>query len=416
MHVPPFTLEKQLSEIGPELDSAVLRVLHSGHYIGGCEIKDFEESFSELLGLRNVVGCNSGTDALILALRAIGIGPGDEVITPSFSFFATAEAISNVGAQPIFVDIEESSFLIDINEIEKAITSKTKAILPVHLFGCPVDMDKLMNLARKYELKVIEDCAQAVGAKWNNKPVGSWGDIGCFSFFPTKNLGAAGDAGAVSTNNNELAQKIRELAIHGMPKRYFHTNLGYNSRLDALQAAILNVKLPRLAEWVEKRNKVALTYQYFLKELTFLEIPSYTFESGIIHGWNQFVVKVKNFSEYELGTSEEINNKLTNKIKELPKSFSRDWLKKNLEELGVKTIIYYPIPIHLQPAYKNLPSYKATLPITEKICNQVLSLPIFPEITIEQQEYVVQSIKKIFSGLKIQELASSMPSSNGLSV
>tara|TARA_Y100001968_G_scaffold136503_1_gene124602 strand:+ start:52908 stop:54167 length:1260 start_codon:yes stop_codon:yes gene_type:complete len=416
MHVPPFTLEKQLSEIGPELDSAVLRVLHSGHYIGGCEIKDFEESFSELLGLRNVVGCNSGTDALILALRAIGIGPGDEVITPSFSFFATAEAISNVGAQPIFVDIEESSFLIDINEIEKAITSKTKAILPVHLFGCPVDMDKLMNLARKYELKVIEDCAQAVGAKWNNKPVGSWGDIGCFSFFPTKNLGAAGDAGAVSTNNNELAQKIRELAIHGMPKRYFHTNLGYNSRLDALQAAILNVKLPRLAEWVEKRNKVALTYQYFLKELTFLEIPSYTFESGIIHGWNQFVVKVKNFSEYELGTSEEINNKLTNKIKELPKSFSRDWLKKNLEELGVKTIIYYPIPIHLQPAYKNLPSYKATLPITEKICNQVLSLPIFPEITIEQQEYVVQSIKKIFSGLKIQELASSMPSSNTFSV
>ena len=254
MQVPPFSLDKQLSDIGSELQDAVLRALYSGKYIGGSEIKSFEDSFANEIGSENIVGCNSGTDALILALRALEIGPGDEVITTSFSFFATAEAISNVGAKPVFVDIEKNGYLIDLNAIETAITSKTKAILPVHLFGCPVDMSRLMDLANHYGLKVIEDCAQAAGAKWKNKHVGTWGHIGCFSFFPTKNLGAAGDAGAICTNDKQIAIKIRELAIHAMPRRYLHVDLGYNSRLDVLQAAVLNVKLPKLKQWIENRS------------------------------------------------------------------------------------------------------------------------------------------------------------------
>ncbi len=218
MQVPPFSLEKQLSEIGQELDLAVLRVLKSGNYIGGIEVKNFENSFGELLGVNHVIGCNSGTDALVLALRALNIGAGDEVLAPSFTFFATAEAISIVGATPVFIDVDPSNYLLDINQLQDAVTSATKAILPVHLFGCPVDMTKIVSFARLNGLKVIEDCAQAVGSEWEGKPVGSIGDIGCFSFFPTKNLGAAGDGGAVTTNDPDLAQRMRELAVHGSPR------------------------------------------------------------------------------------------------------------------------------------------------------------------------------------------------------
>tara|TARA_Y100001968_G_scaffold105512_1_gene95423 strand:+ start:8027 stop:9238 length:1212 start_codon:yes stop_codon:yes gene_type:complete len=397
MQVPPFSLDKQLSEIGSELEIAVSRIIQSGHYIGGLEVKTFEDSFAKYLGLRNVVGCNSGTDALILALRALGIGNGDEVITPSFSFFATAEAISNVGATPVFVDIESNGYLIDIHSIEKAITSKTKAIMPVHLFGCPVDMDLVMELAQKFGLKVIEDCAQAAGAKWKNQFVGTFGDIGCFSFFPTKNLGAAGDGGAVTSNNDQLAKRIRELAVHGMPKRYLHTELGYNSRLDALQAAILNIKLPKLEEWVEKRKQVALRYEKFLKDLPGLEIPKFSESVQMTHGWNQFVIRVKNSSlnknNLNLEDQIHINNDTFNAF---PETSSRDRLKNELSNLGVNTIIYYPIPIHLQPAYNNLRSSSlASLPLTEEVCSEVLSLPIFPEITIQEQDYVIYSIKQI---------------------
>ena len=395
MQVPPFSLNKQLSGIKPELDSAVLRVLHSGQYIGGFEIKTFENSFAEIIGVRNVVGCNSGTDALILALRALDIGSGDEVITPSFSFFATAEAISIVGAKPVFVDIESNGYLIDIDLIEKAITSKTKAILPVHLFGCPIDMDRIMELAHKYGLKVIEDCAQAAGAKWKNQSVGSWGDVGCFSFFPTKNLGAAGDAGAVSTNDDFLANRIRQLAIHGMPKRYLHTDLGYNSRLDALQAAILNVKLPKLSGWIEKRSQVALRYEKSLMDLPSLEIPELSNQNEITHGWNQFVVKVKGCLSDGKVSNQDFQTQLRNSLKDLSNASPRDLLKKDLESLGVNTIIYYPIPIHLQPAYEELGYSIGSLPITESTCSQVLSLPIFPEITIQQQDHVIHSIKKL---------------------
>ncbi len=382
MKVPPFSLEKQLSSIGPELDAALLRVLRSGQYIGGAEVNGFEKSFAESIGVPHVVGCNSGTDALVIALRALGIGQGDEVITSSFSFFATAEAISSVGAKPVFVDVVQNNYLIDFAEIEKAITRSTKAILPVHLFGCPVNMEQLMSLARARGLHVIEDCAQASGSEWNGRPVGSWGDVGCFSFFPTKNLGAAGDGGAISTKDPDLSQRMRELAVHGMPRRYVHTELGYNSRLDALQAAILNVKLPKLSSWVEKRNSIAMRYLELLQGLTGLELPCSSVEGNLVHGWNQFVVQVSNSLRLNQDPDE-------------PHQTPRDILKKRLEEKGIDTIIYYPIPIHLQPAYKNLGYSLGSLPITENLCSEVLSLPIFPELSIHQQNYVVESIRDL---------------------
>tara|TARA_Y100001968_G_scaffold332308_1_gene389967 strand:- start:2365 stop:3549 length:1185 start_codon:yes stop_codon:yes gene_type:complete len=393
MQVPPFSLDKQLSEIGQELETAVLRVLHSGQYIGGKEVKAFENSFASFVGTNYAVGCNSGTDALILALRSLDIGLGDEVITSSFTFFATAEAISNVGAKPVLVDIDPNSFLIDLNLIENAITKSTKAILPVHMFGQSVDMENLMRLADHYGLKVIEDCAQAVGATWKDKSVGSWGHLGCFSFFPTKNLGAVGDAGVVTTNDENLAQRVRQLSVHGMPERYLHTELGYNSRLDAIQAAILNVKLPRLLEWVQDRENIALRYKESLQKLPGLELPEGPNSLTSKHAWNQFVIKVCNFSGG--GSQHEFQVNERQKI-ESPSESCRDLLKKKLEDVGVRTIIYYPIPIHLQPAYKKLGYNFGSLPVTEKISNQVLSLPIYPEISEAEQDYVVDSIKKTF--------------------
>tara|TARA_B100000029_G_C17596782_1_gene964445 strand:+ start:3092 stop:4282 length:1191 start_codon:yes stop_codon:yes gene_type:complete len=396
MQVPPFSLSKQLAELGPELDSAVLRILRSGHYIGGQEVRAFEESFAKSIGVAHSVSCNSGTDALILALRALDIGHGDEVITSSFSFFATAEAISAVGAKPVFVDVDLRNFLIDINEIEKAINSATKAILPVHLFGCPVNMQQLMLLARKNNLKVIEDCAQASGASWAGRSVGSWGDVGCFSFFPTKNLSAAGDGGAVTTEDFELAKRMRELAVHGMPRRYLHTQLGYNSRLDAIQAAVLNLKLPKLDSWIQKRRSAAETYKQLLDGLPGLILPNLNKEEEC-HSYNQFVIRVVSSSSYETlpknlyGQLEKISDG------EFSGNNSRDSLKEELNNKGVNTIIYYPIPIHLQPAYKELDYPLGSLPITEKLSMEVLSLPMFPEISREDQEYVASSIRNLLS-------------------
>ena len=364
MQVPPFSLSQQIDILGSDLEEAVLGVLRSGQYIGGPQIQGFEEAFANEVGTTHAVGCNSGTDALILALRALEIGPGDEVITCSFSFFATAEAISAVGATPVFVDVDPATYLIDLDQIEAAISSATKALLPVHLFGRPVDMGRLMAIARQHGLRVIEDCAQATGASWDGKPVGSFGDVGCFSFFPTKNLGAAGDGGAATTSDDALAKTMRELAVHGMPKRYLHTALGYNSRLDALQAAVLNVKLPKLKGWIQRRQCIAQRYRAVLENIPGLTLPNDV--PG--HSWNQFVVRI---------------------------SSDRDGLKQSLQELGVNTIIYYPIPIHRQPAYSHLALEKDSLPVTEQLCQEVLSLPIFPELIELQQQHVVTILEKI---------------------
>ncbi len=390
MQVPPFSLKKQLSELGPDLEAAVSKVLRSGQFIGGKEVEAFEEAFADLIEVPFAVGCNSGTDALVLALRALDIGPGDEVITSSFSFFATAEAISSVGAVPVFVDVQPETFLIDLDAVHKSINPATKAILPVHLFGCPTAMDELMILADQYGLKVIEDCAQATGASWKGRPLGGWGDIGCFSFFPTKNLGAAGDGGAITTKDSNLAERIRQLAIHGMPRRYLHTQLGYNSRLDAIQASILNIKLPKLPGWVKQRQVIASKYQKLLHDLPGLELPFLPTDGHMIHAWNQFVVKVK-ASPMEEESNSDDSTESCNYVDR----FCRDWLKKSLHDLGINTIIYYPIPIHLQPAYRHLNYKVGSLPITERICNEVLSLPIFPEITIQEQEYVCNSLREL---------------------
>ena len=392
MQVPPFSLTDQLADLGSELDDAVLRVLRSGQYIGGAEIKQFEDAFAASVNSRHAVGCNSGTDALVLALRGLGIGSGDEVITASFSFFATAEAISAVGATPVFVDVDPVTYLIDLNLIEAAITPATKALLPVHLFGRPVDMTGVMDIAQRHGLKVVEDCAQATGASWNSKPVGSWGDVGCFSFFPTKNLGAAGDGGAMTCQDDDLAQRMRELAVHGMPRRYLHTALGYNSRLDSMQAAVLNVKLPYLNGWVEKRAAIAKRYLEALIDLPGVQLPDSATDASVGHGWNQFVVRV-GLCPNNLPTCGKTCSESASPFG-LPSSRCRDWLKQSLQEQGVNTIIYYPIPIHRQPAYKGQAHAEGDLPITDQLCSEVLSLPIFPELTLEQQERVITVLRE----------------------
>ena len=313
------------------------------------------------------------------------------MITCSFSFFATAEAISAVGATPVFVDVDESTYLINLDQLEAAITPATKALLPVHLFGRPVDMERVCAIAARHGLKVVEDCAQASGASWAGRPVGSWGDVGCFSFFPTKNLGGAGDGGAVTCRDQELAQRMRELAVHGMPRRYLHTELGYNSRLDAIQAAVLNVKLPHLERWVERRSAIAATYRQGLAAAQTIALPEAGPEG---HSWNQFVVRVPACSP-QPACGGNCTASADSANFGLPEACCRDWLKQQLQDAGITTIIYYPIPIHRQPAYAQLGYGPGSLPITERLCSEVLSLPIFPELSDAQQQRVIEVLLTI---------------------
>jgi dTDP-4-amino-4,6-dideoxygalactose transaminase len=398
MQVPPFSLSEQIQELGTALDQAVLEVLRSGQYIGGATIASFEQDFAAACEVPHAIGCNSGTDALILALRGLGIGPGDEVITASFSFFATAEAISAVGATPVFVDVEESSYLIDLEQLEAAITPATRALLPVHLFGRPVDMERVCAIAAGHGLKVVEDCAQATGASWAGRPVGSWGDVGCFSFFPTKNLGAGGDGGAITCRDGAMAQAIRELAVHGMPRRYLHTALGYNSRLDAMQAAVLNVKLPHLPRWVERRGAIARRYSEQLGALAAVALPP---AGPPGHSWNQFVIRVPQCPGAKAcgATAGTCLPSSDSAVFGLPEACCRDWLKQQLQEAGVSTIIYYPIPIHRQPAYADLGYGPGSLPVTERLCSEVLSLPIFPELSEGQQQRVIEVLARVVQPL-----------------
>ena len=386
MQIPPFTLNRQYQEIGSEIESEVFKVLKGGQYIGGQEIAKFEESFSNLIGVENTIGCNSGTDALVLALRALDIGEGDEVITSSFSFFATAEAISAVGANPILVDIDPETYLINTELIEKEINTNTKAIMPVHLFGNAVNMNLIKALAEKYGLKVIEDCAQATCTMWETSKVGSIGDIGCFSFFPTKNLGAAGDGGAVTTSNANIAKKIRELAVHGSPLRYHHTQIGYNSRLDTIQAAVLNIKIKYISKWIDNRRIIANNYFDLLEKNPFISFPKISSDS-IFHSWNQFVIKFKN-EKFDL--YKDYSNLFETDFK---KNISlRNLVKNHLYEKGINSIIYYPIPIHAQIAYKNKNFFRKKLTNTERVCTEVLSLPMFPEISYEEQVYIADNL------------------------
>lgn len=369
--VPPLDLSLQYKTIQEEVSACVQAVLTSGRYIGGSTVEAFEQDFGKYIGVRETIACNSGTDALFLALRALKIGPGDEVITTPFTFIATAEMISAVGATPVFVDIEPQTFNLDIEQIPKAITEKTKAIIPVHLFGQPVDMTQLMALATSYNLAVIEDCAQATGATCQGQKVGSIGDIGCFSFFPTKNLGACGDGGAVTTQDPALAQSIRILKEHGQSTRYRSETIGINSRLDALQAAILRIKLRYLDTWNQQRQTLARRYHQLLYPLSEIITPQeITFGESV---WNQYTIRVQGFLNSDLKP--------------------RDHLRNHLQEQGIGSMIYYPIPLHRQPVYQNLGYQTHQLPIVETVCQEVLSLPLFPELSLEQQDQVITAIK-----------------------
>ncbi len=365
--VPPFDVTQQFQQIGNDLSREVTAVLASGQYIGGPNVGQFEVEFAEYTGSKYGIACNSGTDALYLGLRALGVGQGDEVITTPFTFFASAEVISMVGAKPIFVDIEADSFNIDLNHLEQAITDRTRAILPVHLFGRPIDMSRLMAIATAHNLYVIEDCAQATGATWQGKRVGSIGDVGCFSYYPTKNLGGCGDGGMVTTNNLAIAEQIQILREHGSARRYYHSHIGMNSRLDAIQAAILRVKLPHLDRWNHLRIAIADRYEQFLKHVPGVITPPQC--PGSV--WNQYTIRLIDRD--------------------------RDAVQASLREQGVITITYYPLPLHLQEVYKHLSYAPGSFPVAETVCTQVLSLPMFPELSELQQVAVVDALKNALS-------------------
>lgn len=371
--IPAFELGQQYKLIGDEIGTAVLEILASGRYIGGPPVEAFEQQFAEYIGVSDCIGCNSGTDALFLALRALKIGPGDQVITSAFTFFATTETISAVGAEPVFVDIEPQTFNLDLNQIEAAITDRTKAIIPVHLFGQPLNMTRLMQLAQAHDLWVIEDCAQATGAKWDSQRVGSIGQIGCFSFYPTKNLGACGDGGALTTNDPALAAQLRKLRDHGQQQRYIYEEIGINSRLDAIQSMILQIKLRHLDEWNSNRQAIAARYQDWLTPIPGIALPGYV--SGGEGVWNQYTIR----------------------ITQTPDPIDRDTVRHKLQQQGVGTAVYYPVPLHRQPVYASLGYAVGSLPVTESVAEQVISLPMFPELTSTQQEQVVYALKEVMS-------------------
>ncbi|NEP36795.1 MULTISPECIES: DegT/DnrJ/EryC1/StrS family aminotransferase [unclassified Moorena] len=368
--IPPLDLKRQYQVIGEQVSAAVGDVLSSGRYIGGPVVEHFEQQFAAYTGTLECIGCNSGTDALYLALRALDIGPGDEVITTPFTFIATAEVIAEVGATPVFVDINAETFNIDLNQIEKAITHNTRAIIPVHLFGQPVHMTAVMDIAKTHCLAVIEDCAQGTGAEWVGKKVGSIGHIGCFSFYPTKNLGTCGDGGAVTTNDKTIAASIRMLRDHGRCSGYYHQVNGINSRLDALQAAILNVKLPYLDGWNNARRQVATRYHQLLEPLPEIILPRETPGGNSV--WNQYTIRL---------TQDSSNSNY------------RDEVRQKLKQAGISSMVYYPLPLHLQPVYKDLGYQIGQFPVAEQVCHEVLSLPMFPELTVEEQQQVVYGLK-----------------------
>ena len=361
--IPILDLRPQIETHWDELIAAFQRVLLSGQFILGPEEQAFEKECSEYLGARHAIGLNSGTDALYIALRALGIGPGDEVITSPFTFFATAEAISHVGAVPVFVDIDEKTFNINPDIIEEFISPRTKAIIPVHLFGRSCDMDQIMAIATKHNLRIVEDCAQAFGSEWKGRKVGAEGAFGCFSFFPTKNLNAFGDGGMIVTDDDDLATAARMLRSHGSKKKYFNEIVGYNSRLDEVQAALLRVKLPHIDHWNKARGQVALIYDKLFKDNENIITPVVV--DG--HVFHQYTIRV-------LGG-------LRGRVQEC------------LAELGIGTMVYYPVPVHKLKLYLESHS-DVNCPIAEKMANQVLSLPMWPELIPEFQERVVRGIER----------------------
>ncbi len=362
MNIPMVDLKIQFETLREEIERGFRQVLDTTHFILGPQGRALEADVAAYCGVKHAIGVASGTDALHLALRAAGIGPGDEVITPAFTFIATAEAISYTGAEPVFVDIDPETFNIDPALIEAAITPRTRAILPVHLFGQPADLEPIAALCRKHGLKLIEDCAQSFGADYGGKMTGTFGEAGCFSFFPSKNLGCYGDGGMIVTDDDDLARTIRVLANHGSRERYHHSVIGYNSRLDELQAVVLRAKLPHIDAYNEGRRRNATLYTERLKGC---DVRPPVQDGKGMHVFHQYTLL----------------------------SERRDALHKALGEAGIASAVYYPIPLHRQEVYRERFAH-VSLPVTERVATQVLSLPMYPELTEAQIDRVCEAIRK----------------------
>ncbi len=362
MSIPLLDLVAQYHLIKDEMDKAVLDVLESGKFILGPNVNALEQEIAGYLGVKHAVGVASGTDALVIALRAAGVQPGDEVIVPAYSFFATAGAVLTIGAKPVFVDIHPQTYLIECRDLQDVVTPKTKAIIPVHLYGQPADMDEILAFAKKHGLVVVEDNAQAFGANYKGKMTASIGDVGCLSFFPSKNLGGYGDGGMITTNNDEIAEKTRMLRAHGWRKKYFPEMLGYNSRLDEIQAAILRVKLKHVDDWNKRRYEIAQEYSRFLRGLGLLapvEAPDR------IHVYHLYMVPFGR----------------------------REAVQRQLKVAGVASEVYYPQPLHLTTPCKALGYGERRFPVSEEASRTLLSLPLYPELTNNQMEEVLAAVE-----------------------
>lgn len=361
--VPMVDLSKQFREIKDEVFKVITEILESSHYILGAKVLELERKVAEYANVKEAIGVASGTDALHLAIDAFGIGEGDEVITTPFTFFATAEAILYTGATPVFVDIEKDTFNIDADSIEEHITEKTRGILPVHLFGHPADMVKIREIARKHRLKIIEDCAQAFGAELDNRKAGSLGDAGCFSFYPSKNLGGFGDGGMITLNNEKVTGIIKELRNHGSKGSYRHDSVGFNSRLDEIQAGILLVKFEHIEEYNKKRRRNAALYNELLSDIINCPVE----RKGAYHVYHQYTIR----------------------------SPKRAKIQQKLKENGVSSVVYYPVPLHLQKALKFLGYRKGDFPVAEKAAREVLSLPMYPELEGEAIVKIAGIIREV---------------------
>jgi len=370
--VPLLALDRQYATLREDIRAALERVCDSGRFVLGPDVADLEQELARALDVPHAITCASGSDALLLALMALGIGPGDEVVVPSYTFFATASAVTRLGAVPIFADIDPDTYLIDPVDVGRKVSRRCRAIIPVHLFGRTADMDALLPIAEAAGVPVVEDAAQSILSTWHGRCSGRLGDVGCFSFYPTKNLGGAGDGGFLTTTRDDVAASLRLLRVHGMEPRYYHDLIGINSRLDSIQAAILRVKLPHLDTWTTQRQENAARYSMLFANsdiANYVSVP--TDESRGRHVWNQYVIRIADGQ--------------------------RDALRKHLAACNIGTEIYYPVPLHLQKCFAHLGWSLGDLPETERAAEETLALPIFPELTLTEQQTVVARITEFFA-------------------
>jgi dTDP-4-amino-4,6-dideoxygalactose transaminase len=380
--VPLLDVQRQHNPLREEIRAAIDRVCDSGRFILGPDCEQLEQSIAKYTRTKHAIACASGSDALLLALMALGIGPGDEVILPSYTFFATASAVWRLGAMPVFVDIDPATYNMSPQATAARITRATKAILPVHLFGQCADMDALRAIASQHRLPIIEDACQSIGAEHNGVPAGALGDMGCFSFYPTKNLGGFGDGGLLTTNRDDLAARLRLLRAHGMEPRYYHQVVGINSRLDSIQAAVLNVKLAHLDGWADRRRANASMYEALFRESGLARVVTLpTTDARCTHVWNQYTIRVPDGR--------------------------RDALRQYLTQMKIGTEIYYPLPLHRQACFQSLAYAEGSLPESERAARETLALPIFPELAAAEIETVVYRIGEFF-GIRMPEVKPAM--------